>query len=180
MVGGVIIAIVCLPALLTAVWFTEIAVGCLGLRKRRLSSIAAQCEPSLRTTVLIPAHNEGEGVVQTIRDVQAQLGPNDRILLVADNCTDDTAAMAKAAGVEVIVRTDQARRGKGYALEFGVRHLALDPPDVVIILDADCRLGECAIRTLSTTAMVYGRPVQALYLMLAPKESPASKGLLRR
>jgi cellulose synthase/poly-beta-1,6-N-acetylglucosamine synthase-like glycosyltransferase len=177
MLSGVVIAIVCLPALLTVVWFTEVTVGCLALRRKQVSPIAAQREPSHTTTVLIPAYNEGEGVVPTIRDVQAQLGPNDRILLVADNCTDDTAAIARAAGVEVIVRADQARRGKGYALEFGVRHLALDPPDVVIILDADCRLGEHAIPSLSASAMAWSRPVQSLYLMLAPKDAPASKGL---
>ena len=177
MFTGIVIAIVCLPALVTTVWFVEVAVGCLVLRKKRFSSIAAQSEVSHSTTVLIPAHNEGEGVVPTIRDVQAQLGPNDRILLVADNCTDDTAAIAKATGVEVIVRADQARRGKGYALEFGVRHLALDSPDVVIILDADCRLGENAIPTLSASAMACGRPVQSLYLMLTPKDAPVAKGL---
>ena len=99
--------------------------------------------------VLIPAHNEGAGIVPTIRDVQGQLGPSDRMLVVADNCTDDTAAIVRAAGVEVTVRADPARRGKGYALEFGVRHLALDPPGVVVIMDADCRLGEFALRHLS-------------------------------
>lgn len=176
MLGGVVITIVSLPALLAAVWFAEIVVGCVAmLRKRPLS--VAQCGLSHTTTVLIPAYNEGEGVVPTIRDVQAQLGPNDRILLVADNCTDDTAAIAAAAGVDVIVRTDQALRGKGYALEFGIRHLALNPPDVVIILDADCLLGEHAIRTLSAGAMAYGRPVQSLYLMLVPKDAAVGKGL---
>ena len=132
---------------------------------------------SHRTTVLIPAHNEGVGVLPTIRDIQAQLGPNDGILVVADNCTDDTAAIAKAAGAEVAVRTDPVRRGKGYALEFGVRHLRLNPPDVVVIMDADCRLGENALRCMSETAMVSGRPVQSLYLMLAPENAPPGKGV---
>jgi cellulose synthase/poly-beta-1,6-N-acetylglucosamine synthase-like glycosyltransferase len=97
--------------------------------------------------------------------------------VVADNCTDDTAAIVQAAGVEVIVRADPARRGKGYALEFGVRHLGLNPPDVVVIMDADCRLGEHALRHLSANAMASGRPVQSLYLMLAPENAPPSKGV---
>src|SRR5207253_5028309 len=113
------------------------------------------------------AHNEGAGMLPTIRDVQAQLGPNDRILVVADNCTDDTAAIVQAAGVEVTVRCDPARRGKGYALEFGVRHLGLNPPDVVIIMDADCRLGENALWHLSNSAMASESPAESLYLMLA-------------
>ena len=177
MLSGVVIAIVCLPAVLTFVWFSEVLAGCFALRNERTSPVAEPGAPSHRTTVLIPAHNEGAGILPTIRDVQAQLGPRDDILVVADNCTDDTAAIVGAAGVEVIVRTDLARRGKGYALEFGVRHLGLNPPDVVVIMDADCRLGENALRCLSANAMASGRPVQSLYLMRAPENAPAGKGV---
>jgi cellulose synthase/poly-beta-1,6-N-acetylglucosamine synthase-like glycosyltransferase len=177
MLSGVVIAIVCLPALLTFVWFTEVLAGCYALRREKAPPVAAPGKLSHRTTVLIPAHNEGAGILPTIRDVQAQLGPNDRLLVVADNCTDDTAAIVQAAGGEVIVRADPARRGKGYALEFGARHLGLNPPDVVVILDADCRLGENALRHLSDRAMVSGRPVQSLYFMLAPDNAPPRKGV---
>src|SRR4030081_514735 len=176
MLSGVVIAIVCLPALLTFVWFFEVVAGYFALRKERTSSVAAPRALSHRTAVLIPAHNEGAGILPTIRDIQAQLGPQDSILVVADNCTDDTAAIVQAAGVEVIVRADPARRGKGYALEFGVRHLCLDPPDIVIIMDADCRRGTNALRHVSDSAMASGRPVQSLYFMLAPAYGPPSKG----
>src|SRR3977135_4108961 len=100
---SVVIAIVCLPALLTFVWFAEVLAGCFALRKERSSPVAVPGTPSHRTTVLIPAHNEGAGILRTIRDAQAQLGPHDRILVVADNCTDDTAAIVEAAGAEVII-----------------------------------------------------------------------------
>src|SRR5215470_1506555 len=118
MFSGIVIAIVCLPALLTLVWFAEVVAGCFALRKERTSPVATAGTPSHRTAVLVPAHNEGAGILPTIRDIQVQLGPNDRILVVADNCTDDTATIVRGAGVEVIVRADAARRGKGYALEF--------------------------------------------------------------
>lgn len=177
MLSGVVIAIVCLPALLTFVWFFEVVAGCFALRKGSASSVAAPGALSHRTAVLIPAHNEGMGILPTIRDVQAQLGPHDSILVVADNCTDDTAAIVRAAGAEVTVRADPARRGKGYALEFGVRHLRQNPPDVVVIMDADCRLGENALRRLSGSAMASGRPAQSLYLMLAPENAPSGKGV---
>jgi cellulose synthase/poly-beta-1,6-N-acetylglucosamine synthase-like glycosyltransferase len=177
MLSGVVIAIVCLPALLTFVWFFEVVAGYFALRKERTSSVAAPGALSHRTAVLIPAHNEGVGILPTIRDVQAQLGPNDSILVVADNCMDDTAAIVRAAGVEVTVRADPARRGKGYALEFGVRHLALDPPDVVVVMDADCLLGENTLRHLSDSAMASGCPAQSLYLMLAPENAPSGKGV---
>ena len=177
MVSGAVIAIVCLPALLTLVWFFEVLAGCFALRKGMTSSVVTPAALSHRTTVLIPAHNEGVGILPTIRDIQAQLGPNDSILVVADNCIDDTAAIVRAAGVEVTVRCDAARRGKGYALEFGVRQLRLNPPDVVVIMDADCRLGENALRCMSERAMASGRPVQSLYLMLAPENAPSGKGV---
>jgi cellulose synthase/poly-beta-1,6-N-acetylglucosamine synthase-like glycosyltransferase len=175
-VSGAVIAIVCLPALLTLVWFFEVVTGCVALSKRGTSP-AVRPSPLHRTTVLVPAHNEGGGILPTIDDIQAQLGPNDSILVVADNCTDDTAAIVMAAGVEVAVRTDPERRGKGYALEFGVRQLRLDPPDVVVIMDADCRLGENALRCMSERAMASGRPVQSLYLMLAPENETPGKGV---
>jgi cellulose synthase/poly-beta-1,6-N-acetylglucosamine synthase-like glycosyltransferase len=104
MFSGVVIAIVCLPALLTFVWFSELLAGCFALRKGKRSPDAVPNPPSHTTAVLIPAHNEGAGMLPTIRDIQAQLEPNDRILVVADNCTDDTAAIAQAAGVDVTVR----------------------------------------------------------------------------
>jgi cellulose synthase/poly-beta-1,6-N-acetylglucosamine synthase-like glycosyltransferase len=177
MLSGVVIVIVCLPAILTFVWFIEVLAGCFALRNERTSLVAEPGIPLHKTAVLIPAHNEGAAILPTIRDVQAQLGPRDAILVVADNCTDDTAAIVGAAGVEVIVRADPARRGKGYALEFGVRHLGLNPPDVVVIMDADCRLEEDALRHLSANAMASGRPVQSLYLMRAPENAPPGKGV---
>lgn len=177
MLSGVVVAIVCLPAFLTIVWFAEVLAGCLALRDDRGAPVASPGAPSHRTTVLIPAHNEGTGILPTIHDVQAQLGPRDEILVVADNCTDDTAAVVTGAGAGVIVRTDPERRGKGYALEFGVRHLGHNPPDVVIILDADCRLGEDTLRHLSANAIATARPVQSLYLMHAPENAPRGKGV---
>src|SRR4029077_567999 len=84
MFSGVVIAIVCLPGLLTFVWFSEVLAGCFALRKE-ITPVAEPGTLSHRTAVLIPAHNEGAGILPTIRDVQAQLGRNDRILVGADN-----------------------------------------------------------------------------------------------
>jgi len=177
MFSGLLIAIFCPPALMALVWFSEVVAGCLALRRERISPAVASSAPSHRTVVLIPAHNEGTGILPTIRDVQAQLGPNERILVVADNCTDDTAAVVRAAGVEATVRDNPACRGKGYALEFGVQHLRHDPPDIVVIIDADCRLDENALRRLSDGAMTSRRPVQSLYFMLAPENAPPGKAV---
>ena len=97
-----------------------------------------------RIAVLITAHNEGVGLTPLLEDLKQQVQPNDRILVVADNCTDDTASIASAHGVQVIERRGMTKRDKGFALDFGIRHLALDPPEILIMLDADCRLADNA------------------------------------
>jgi cellulose synthase/poly-beta-1,6-N-acetylglucosamine synthase-like glycosyltransferase len=118
--------------------------------------------------VLVPAHNESVGLLPTLANIQRQSLPGDRLLVVADNCSDDTAAVARAGGAEVVERNDPTKLGKGYALDWGVRHLSSNPPGIVIIVDADCRLEDGAINALAVTSAMTGRPVQALYLMTAP------------
>lgn len=121
--------------------------------------------------VLVPAHNESSGLVPTLANIQNQLLPGDRLLVIADNCSDDTATVAKAAGADVVERNDPAKRGKGYALDWGVQHLRSNPPRIVIMVDADCRLADGAISYLAYTCAATCRPVQALYLMTAPLAS---------
>jgi len=88
---------------------------------------------------------------------------------VADNCTDNTAEIASKTGVEVVERQDAKRRGKGFALDYGIRILKdKAPPDVLIILDADCRVTPGTIPSLKAHVMRENRPAQALYLMQAP------------
>ncbi|MEZ5917331.1 MAG: glycosyltransferase family 2 protein [Parvularculaceae bacterium] len=127
--------------------------------------------------IVIPAHNEGAGVVATIENVRTQMTANDRLIVVADNCSDDTAEQARAAGAEVIERTDPARRGKGYALQFGVDHLRADAPSVVVFLDADCRMAANALDRIVRRARVMNRPVQALYLMAPPEGADAKAAI---
>lgn len=127
-----------------------------------------------RLAVLVPAHDEASIIASTLRSVIPHLAPDDRLLVVADNCSDDTATIATKEGAEVIVRSDALRRGKGYALDCGVRHLERDrrdPPEIVVIIDADCQVGEGAIDRLARMCGRTGRPIQAMYLMHAPDEA---------
>ena len=132
--------------------------------------------PRPRVAILIPAHNEESGLTATLSSLQPQLGAADRILVVADNCSDRTAEVARRAGAEVVERSHAVLRGKGYALDFGVEALADAPPDVVIIVDADCIVGEGAVARLAGLAAQHRRPVQALYLM----HTPAGSGPLKK
>ena len=108
----------------------------------------------------------------TLERIKTQLITGDRLLVVADNCSDDTAAIGAAAGAEVVVRNDLTKYGKGYALDFGLKHLSQDPPAIVIVIDADCRIAEGSIDRLAATCAATHRPVQAVNLMTAPDESP--------
>ena len=121
--------------------------------------------------VLVPAHNEGSGLPSTLANIQSQSLVGDRLLVVADNCSDDTAAVARARGAEVVERNDPTKLGKGFALDCGVRHLSSNPPEIIIIVDADCRLADGALDHLALACTMTGRPVQALYLMNAPIDS---------
>jgi cellulose synthase/poly-beta-1,6-N-acetylglucosamine synthase-like glycosyltransferase len=94
-------------------------------------------------------------------------------MVIADNCTDETAAVARFAGAEVIERHDPGQRGKGYALDFGLRHLSAVPPDLVIIIDADCRVAADAVDALARACVRSHRPVQALNLMIPAAGSEA-------
>ena len=79
-----------------------------------------------------------------------------------DQAVQRTVVQA-AVGVEQ--HQHLGRLGKGYALDFGVRRLAADPPEVLVLLDADCCLHDGALDRLVATCAAHGRPVQALYLM---------------
>lgn len=111
-----------------------------------------------RTTVIIPAHNEEGGIAATVAAIEPS-GVD--ILVVADNCTDATAKRAREAGATAIERHDATARGKGYALAFGREALRSDPPDVVIILDADCVPDGDALSRLARHAARTGCAVQA-------------------
>lgn len=115
--------------------------------------------------VLVPAHNESGGIAATLNAIREQLQEGDRVLVVADNCDDDTAVVAAAFGAEVIERKDIQHRGKGYALDYGIRYLESSPPDVVVIVDADCLVHSNAINLLAGHCIAADRPIQALYLM---------------
>ena len=124
-----------------------------------------------RLAVLVPAHNESTGLLPTLVDIRGQLLPDDRLVVIADNCTDDTAAVARSEGAEVIERQDLTKLGKGYALDHGLKYLTLDPPEIVIAIDADCRVKEGTIDELAVTSWSTGQPTQSFNTMTSPKTS---------
>ncbi len=131
-----------------------------------------------KVTVLVPAHNEEVVIRDTLEKLLCALKPQDRLIVIADNCHDATAEIARSVGATVIERQDAICKGKGYALDYGLRLIESEPPDIVVIIDADCTVYPDAIAQLSECAIKSNRPVQATYLMLRPKNSHSSKDLI--
>ena len=125
-----------------------------------------------RVTVVIPAHDEADAIADTVLAVRRQLVPGDDILVVADNCRDETAENARGAGASVVVRDEPERRGKGFALSRAIEHLEADPPEVVIFMDADCRLSDGALDALADRCLRVNAPVQADFQMGAKGDDP--------
>lgn len=122
-------------------------------------------EKRKNVAILIPAHNEESVIAETLQSIIPQLLKNDRIIVIADNCDDNTANIASKEGAKVIIRNNKTERGKGYALSFGIEHLKEDPPEILIIIDADCIVQPNAIEQLSIYAAQINQPVQSLNLM---------------
>jgi cellulose synthase/poly-beta-1,6-N-acetylglucosamine synthase-like glycosyltransferase len=155
----------CLLGLPVAILCCEVAAGLLTPRWRPAQLASSRTRP--RLAVIVPAHDEERHLAATLRSVRCQLRIGDRLIVVADNCTDRTAAVAVAGGAEVVVRDDPAAPGKGHALDAGIRYLEDTPPEVVVFVDADCRLGHGSLDALAGTTQVTGRPAQGCYLILA-------------
>jgi cellulose synthase/poly-beta-1,6-N-acetylglucosamine synthase-like glycosyltransferase len=126
--------------------------------------------------ILMPAHDEEGIIAASVASTLAKLPANGRLLVIADNCSDQTAAVARAAGAQVTERHDTGLRGKGYALAHGAAELKATRPDVVIVLDADCEVLPGSLAMLAAEAHRLQRPVQGMYDMRAPEGA----GLVQR
>lgn len=119
--------------------------------------------------VLVPAHNEEATIGVLLESLGAQRYPRERfsVHVVADNCTDDTAAAARALGAHVHERSDAARPGKGAALNWLVARVLEEcaEADALVFLDADSRVDESFLASLSGSLQQGARVVQALNLV---------------
>lgn len=145
MVLTALLVVASAPVLLATLY-----LGALTLLARRAAPKRPQTRPVTRFDVVVPAHNEELGIERTVRSLLALDYPRDRFraLVVADNCTDRTAELARAAGATVLERQDAVKRGKGYALEFAfATSRAEEFADAVVVIDADTVVSPNLLRT---------------------------------
>lgn len=169
--------VLCVIALGLLVPSTILFIECMASLLPNRSQAENFQSPKPRTTVLVPAHNEAPTITLTLDTLLPQLTDRDKLVVIADNCTDETAVVVRNLGATAIERQDQEHRGKGYALDYGLRFLEKDPPEVVIFVDADCLVEAGTVERISRLAATLGRPVQATYLM-KPPTNPGTKDLV--
>lgn len=147
-------------------------------------SVLAGCAPNRplprarrqrRFAFVVPAHNEAGGLDPTLRNLQAVDYPDGlrEVVVIADNCTDETAAIAARAGTTVLERSDENRRGKGHALRWAFDHLLArpEPPDAVIVVDADSTVSPGFLETVNTYLDLGHQVVQASDVVRPSPES---------
>lgn len=162
---------VALCAVPAGVFCLQVLTACINRPSGRVESTYLDVSGAIPTAViLMPAHNEEKVIALTLASLQG-LSSSFRVLVVADNCNDQTAALAKDAGAMVVERSSANLRGKGYALQHGLDHLKAHPPEVVIVLDADCTTSAADMHRLALACQQLARPVQGIYLMRAPQGS---------
>lgn len=153
---------------LVAGYFLVITFGALIYKSPR-----GNISDTFSLAILVPAHNEGsqiETIVQSIRDLE---GDSDAVetFVIADNCDDDTADMARTAGATVFQRHDLENRGKGQALDWclGNHQDELRIFDAIAFVDADMEITSNFATELATC---FGAPnvdiVQTLNIVSNP------------
>lgn len=129
--------------------------------------------PTCRFDIIVPAHDE-PSIAGTVENLLAVDYPPElrRVIVVADNCSDDTAARAASAGAIVLERVDAERRGKGFALAYAFeRSLEDKAADAVVVVDADTVVSKNLLRAFAGRFQRGAVAVQAEYGVSNPTAS---------
>ena len=156
---GALLTIASAPFVLAAAYLALLAAW-----SRRLPPRAAVS--GVRFDIIVPAHDEESGIVATIDSLFAVEYPRDqfRVTVIADNCTDATAARAREAGAHVLERADNTRRGKGHALSFAYQAvLAEQFADAVVVIDADSLVSPNLLSQFAALLGTGAEAIQAVY-----------------
>jgi hypothetical protein len=125
---------------------------------------------------VIPAHNEEATIAQAIRSCAELDYPQDRrqVFVVADNCSDATARLARENGAVCLERTDPTCPGKGHALAWALEQIVPEEHDAILVLDADCRIERHALRVFDQHLAAGAKVLQANDVAANPDASVTS------
>ncbi len=166
-----------LPALrwllLVPGWLASAYLCCLSLLSRR-AGVPAYDAPRMKCDVIVPAHDEELCIERTIQSLEAIDYPANlrQIHVVADNCTDRTAELARKAGANVLERTNLEERGKGHALALAFqRSLERGWADALVVVDADTQVSENLLLAFQARFKAGANAAQAEYGVLNKSDS---------
>jgi exopolysaccharide biosynthesis WecB/TagA/CpsF family protein len=172
---GTLLTLAGVAAAAAAAYLAVLAVAC---RFHHPSS----CEPSdadLRVVVLVPAHDEADYIERCLGTLRDQDYPSRlyEVVVIADNCADETAAIARSGGVSVLEREEPDAPGKGRALRWAIDLLFTERADidVVVVVDADSVTDRHLISGLVSRLASGADAVQGEYLALADGGSARSE-----
>ena len=162
-VVDVVLAVCGVPVLLCCAYLGVLTL----LSGRRPAPSSAGLRSRFR--VLIPAHNESAGIAPTIAGLLALDYPKELfdVVVIADNCSDDTAERARAAGADVLERRSETERGKGYALHYAFERLP-ETVDAAVVIDADTLPSPNLLRAFAARLEAGATAVQADYAVRNP------------
>ena len=155
--------------------------GILALRHRGAQLKVGDDGSSVCFVFVVPAHNEGGTIARTLSSLQTVDYPKDlfQIVVIADNCSDGTAKIAREMGVTVYERHHAIRRSKGFALEDTLPTLLSDTSlkkfSAFVIVDADTVVDVNALRALAPFLRNGSDWIQGLDLVDNPLESWRTK-----
>lgn len=114
--------------------------------------------------IVIPAHNEEMSIEETIQSILKIEYPRSHldIIVIADNCTDRTAEIARELGAKVLERTNSDQRGKGYALRWCF-DIILGPKysfDAIAVIDADSTASKNFLKVLNQYIHMGSKAIQ--------------------
>jgi cellulose synthase/poly-beta-1,6-N-acetylglucosamine synthase-like glycosyltransferase len=164
--GGVLLAV------MAYLWFLA-AVSLLPPKKH-----GNPRNPQTRFAILIPAHNEAAVIEATLESAEKLDYPAAlfETVVVADNCTDETAQVARAYRVHVLERKDEKQRGKGFALHWAFEDLKekgqFDAYDAFVIIDADTVFEPSFLRAMDARVTGGEMAIQGYYDVISPEGSP--------
>lgn len=140
------------------------ALSVAALRRRGRATVATA---PVTLAVVVPAHDEEQVIAGCIRTLQEQQYPKDavEVVVVADNCTDSTASIARGLGCTVLERSDPDRPGKGYALRWAMDQLLERSEEIeaFVVVDADSVVDPGLLTALSSAMSAGAGVAQADY-----------------
>jgi 1,2-diacylglycerol 3-beta-glucosyltransferase len=140
-----LVGLVVLYVVVVSCYLMLVTVSAYSFRKR-----VGSCYTYPKLAVVVPAHNEELSITSTIDSIKRSNYPSSdfEVIVIADNCEDSTADLARKAGAIVFERKEAVNRGKGQALEwFFTSHQADYKAFAgVVVMDADTVMDECFLK----------------------------------